>query len=102
MFATILVKVKAKTVAKTLEHVQVEALVDTLPHTLSDRVAKKILETLTCVEAEPQVKKIVEAEALVNITAYTFSHWRSRILMKHIYPTRGRASDTSKLTGLLL
>ena len=50
--ATILVKVKAKTVAKTLEHVEVEALVDTLPHTLSDRVAKKIQDTLTCVEAE--------------------------------------------------
>ena len=43
---------KAKTVAKTLEHVKVEALVDTLPHTLSDRVAKKIQDTLTCVEAE--------------------------------------------------
>ena len=81
--ATILVKGKSKTVAKTLEHVEVEALVDTL-HTLLDRVAKKILYTLTCVEAEPQVKKIVEAEALVNTTAYTFSHWRSRILMKHI------------------
>ena len=46
--AIILVKVKAKTVAKTLEHVEVEALVDTL----SDRVAKKIQDTLTCVEAE--------------------------------------------------
>ena len=81
--ATILVKVKSKTVAKTLKHVEVEALVDTL-HTLLDRVTKKILDTLTCVEAEPQVKKIVEAEALVNTTAYTFSHWRSRILTKHI------------------
>ena len=88
--ATILVKVKAKTVAKTLQHVEVEALVDTLPDTLSDRVAKKILDTLTCVEAEPQVKKVVEAEALVNTTAYTFPNWRSRILPKHIYPTRGR------------
>ena len=100
--ATILVKVKAKTVAKTLQHVEVEGLVDKLPHTLSDRVAKKIQDTLTCVEAEQQVNKIVEAEALFNTTAYTFSHWRSRILMKHIYPTRGRASDTRKLTGLLL
>ena len=43
---------KAKTVAKTLQHVEVEALVDTLPHTLSDSVAKKIQDTLTCVEAE--------------------------------------------------
>ena len=50
---------KAKTVAKPLEHVDVEALVDTLPDTLSDRVLKKILRTLTCVEAEPQVKKFV-------------------------------------------
>ena len=66
--ATILVKVKAKTVAKTLQHVEVEALVDTLPETLSDRVAKKIRDTLTCVEAQPQVKKVVEAEALVNTT----------------------------------
>ena len=89
--ATILVKVKAKTVAKTLEHVEVEALVDTLPDTLSERVAKKILDTLTCVEAEPQVKKVVEAEELVNTTAYTFPNCRSRILLKHIYPTRGRA-----------
>ena len=70
---------KAQTVAKTLQHVEVETLVDTLPDTLSNRVANKILHTLTCVEAEPQVKKIVEAEALVNTTAYTFSHCRSRI-----------------------
>ena len=82
---------KAKTVAKTLEHVEVEALVDTLPDTLSERVAKKILDTLTCVEAEPQVKKVVEAEALLNTTAYTFPNCMSRILPKHIYPTRGRA-----------
>ena len=88
---TILVKVKAKRVAKTLKHVQVEALVDTFPDTLSGRVAKKIPDTLTCVEAEAKVKKVVEAEALVNTTAYTFPHWRSRILLKHIYPTRGRA-----------
>ena len=88
--ATILVKVKAKTVAKTLQHVEVEALVDTLPDTLSDRVAKKTLDTLTCVEAEPEVKKVVEAEALVKTTAYTFANWWSRILLKHLYPTRGR------------
>ena len=48
---------KAKTFAKTLEHVEVEALVDTFPDTLFDRVAKTIPDTLTCVEAEPQVKK---------------------------------------------
>ena len=89
--ATILIKVKAKTGAKTLKHVEVEALVDTLPKTLSDRVVKKVLETLTCVEAEPQVKKFLEAEALVNTTAYTFLNCRSRILPKHIYHTRGRA-----------
>ena len=57
--ATILVKVKAKTVAKILQRVEVEALVNTRPDTLSDRVAKKILHTLTCVETEPQVKKVV-------------------------------------------
>ena len=73
------------------KHCNTATLVDTLPDTLSNSVAKKILDTLTCVEAEPQVKKIVEAEALVNTTAYTFSHWRSRISQKHIYPTRGRA-----------
>ena len=89
--ATILVKVKAKTVAKTLEHVEVEALVDTLLDTLSDRVVKKILDTLTCVEAEQQVIKFVEADALVNTTAYTFSNCRSRILLKHIYATPGTA-----------
>ena len=88
--ATILVKVKAKTVAKTLQHVQVEALVDTLSDTLSDSVAKKISDTLTCLEAEPQVQKVVVAKALVNTKAYTFPHWRSRILLKHIYSTRGR------------
>ena len=82
---------KAKTVAKRLKHVQVEALVDTLPNTLSDRVVKKILDRLTCVEAEPQVKKLVADEALVDTTAYTFSNGMSRILPKHIYPTRGRA-----------
>ena len=42
-----------------MQRVEVEALVDTLPDTLSDRVAKKILDTLTCVETEPQVKKVV-------------------------------------------
>ena len=82
---------KAKTVAKTLEDVEVEALVDTLPDTLSDRVVKKILHTLTCVEAEQQVKKFVEAEALVNTTTYTFSNCRSSILPKHIYHTQSRA-----------
>ena len=65
---------KAKTVAKTLQHVQVEALVDTLSDTLSNSVAKKILDTLTFVEAEPQVKKVVEPAALVNTTAYTFTN----------------------------
>ena len=40
---------------------QVEALVETLPDTLSDTVAKKILHTLTCVEAEPKVIKVVQA-----------------------------------------
>ena len=49
MLATILVKVKAKTVAKTLQHVQVEALVHMVSDTLSDKVAKNILDTLTCV-----------------------------------------------------
>ena len=67
---------KAKTVAKTLQHVEVEALVDTLPDTLSNRAAKKILDTLTCVVAYPLVIKIVKAEALLNTTAYRFSHCR--------------------------
>ena len=49
MLATILVKVKTNTVAKTLQHVQVEALVHTLSDTLSDKDPKKILDTLTCV-----------------------------------------------------
>ena len=46
--ATILVKVEANKVAKTLENVKVEALVDTLPDSLSDRVAKTILDTNLC------------------------------------------------------
>ena len=72
------------------KHVQVESLVDTLPHTVSDRVANNILDTLTCVVAEPQVQNVVEAEELVNTTAYTFPNWRSRVLLKHIYSTRSR------------
>ena len=41
MLATILVTVKAKTVAKTLQHVEVKALVHTLSATLSHKVPKK-------------------------------------------------------------
>ena len=41
MFARILVKVKAKTVVKTLQHVELEELVHTLFATLSDKVPKK-------------------------------------------------------------
>ena len=41
MLATIPVKVKAKTVVKTLQHVEVEELVHTLSATLSDKVPKK-------------------------------------------------------------
>ena len=71
---------------------EVEALVDTFHHTLSEVVAKTIADTLTCVVAEAPVKtadtlarvkaylcldkvKEVEAEALVYTQAHTFSQF---------------------------
>ena len=48
--------VETKTVGKILGNVQVEALADTSPDTLSQVVAKTIADTLTCVKAKAPVK----------------------------------------------
>ena len=57
---------------------EVEALIDMFPDTLSEVVAKIIANTLTCAEAAPALKtdldtlNEVEAEALAYTQAYTF------------------------------
>ena len=88
--AAILVKVKAKTVGKTLHYVDVDALFDTHPDKLSVVVAKTIADALTLLGVEPPFKSKddtlaylkafpclntlnkVEAEAVVNTPARTF------------------------------
>ena len=47
---------QTKTVGKILGNVEVEALADTSPDTLSQVVAKTIAHTVTCVEAKALVK----------------------------------------------
>ena len=47
---------ETKTVNKILGNVEVEALADTSPDTLSQVVAKTVADTLTCVEAKALVK----------------------------------------------
>ena len=47
---------ETKTVGKILGNVEVEALANTSPDTLSQFVAKRIADTLTCVEAKAPVK----------------------------------------------
>ena len=46
MFAIMLVKVEGKTVAKTVQDVEVEALVHTPPHKKQEVVAKTIADEL--------------------------------------------------------
>ena len=47
---------ETNTVGKILRNVDVEALADTSPDTLSQVVAKTIADTLTCVQAKGVVK----------------------------------------------
>ena len=47
---------KAKTVGKTLRDLDAEALVDTLAYTLLKGLGNTTADTLTCLEAEAQVK----------------------------------------------
>ena len=89
--AAILVKVEAKTVAKTLHYVNADALFDTHPDKLSVVVAKSIADGLTLLGVEPPFKTVadilaylkaspcletlnkVAAEAVVNTPARSFS-----------------------------
>ena len=52
MLLATLTEVDAKTVGKTLANEEAEALVGTFPDTLSEVVAKRNAETLTCVQAK--------------------------------------------------
>ena len=52
--------------AKTVAHVEVEALVETFHYALSVVVAKTIADTLTCVVAEAPVKT---ADTLAGVKA---------------------------------
>ena len=47
---------ETKTVGKILGNVEVEALANTSPDTLSQFLAKTIADTLTCVQAKAPVK----------------------------------------------
>lgn len=50
-------KVDDKTVGKTLNNVQANALVETVSDTILELVAKTIEDTLSCVEAKALVKR---------------------------------------------
>lgn len=64
--AATLIKLERKTVAKTVAHVEVEALVETFHDALSVVVGKTIADTLTCVVAEAPVKT---ADTLAGVKA---------------------------------
>ena len=62
-------EVEAKTVGKTLDEVEGEALVDALSDTLSEEVVKKTADKLTCVKAELPDK--TGNNTVVGVKAYT-------------------------------
>ena len=66
--ALILVKVEAQTIAKTLQDVEVDALVDPHPEKLSVVVVQTIADALTRVWVVEQVKK--EADTLAGVKAF--------------------------------
>ena len=62
---------RPKTVGKILGNVEVEALADTSPNTLSQVVAKTIADTLTC---EPQLHySLAEVEAKLLVSGVTLT-----------------------------
>ena len=63
--ALILVKIEAQTIAKTLQDVEVDALVDPHPEKLSVVVAQTIADALTRVWVVQHVKK--EADTLAGV-----------------------------------
>ena len=65
--ALILVKVEAQRIAKTLQNVEVDALVDPHPEKLSVVVAQTIADALTRVWVVEPVKK--EADTLAGVKA---------------------------------
>ena len=103
-----LVKVEAKTVAKTLHYVDVDALFDTHPDKLSVVVAKSIADALTLLGVEPPFKTVavtfaylkaypcletlnkVAAEAVVNTPARSFSKSVVPKCCKHPKRFKGR------------
>ena len=62
-------EVEAKTVGKTLDDVEGEALVDALSDTLSEEVVKTTADTLTCVQAEAPVER--GNNTVAGVKAYT-------------------------------
>ena len=60
---------------------EAEALVDTLPDTLSEVVAKKIAHTLSCVEPEAPVK--TEADTDAGVKAYTVVDTETKLKLRH-------------------
>ena len=62
----------AKTVNKTLCNEEADALVDRVPDTISELVAKTIADTLSCVKAKAPVK--TESLTVVPARAYTVAH----------------------------
>ena len=58
--------------SKTICNVEAMALVDTVPDTISELVAKTIADTLSCVKAKAPVK--TESLTVVPARAYTVVH----------------------------
>lgn len=69
MVTASLADVEAKTVGKTMNNVEAEAVLDTPPDTKSEVVAKTIAYTLSCVQSEAPVK--TENATVVAVEAYT-------------------------------
>ena len=77
-----LVKVEAQTIAKTLQDVEVDALVDPHPEKLSVVVAQTIADALTRVWVVEHVKK--EADTLAGVKASTFLDTLKKLKLREL------------------
>ena len=96
--ALVLVKVELKTVAKTLEDVEVDLLVDTHPDKLSVVVAKTIADALTRAEVQAPVKP--EADTLAGAKALPCLETLNKL--KHLHWSIRRLARFDKCTSRVL
>ena len=79
--------VEAMTVGKTLCNEQAEALVDTVPNTISELLAKKIADTLFCVKTKAPVR--TEIPTFVPVRPYTVVDTLNEVKSEALVYTQG-------------